>query len=62
MKKPTKPAISFRLGQSHRAKLEEIAEFRDEPQVEVLRTMINVAYKAVQKRKAEKEEAKRTAA
>lgn len=51
-KKPTKPAQSFRLGEDHRHKLEVLSEFRGESQVEVLRVMIDVAYRAMLKRKA----------
>ena len=54
-KKPTKPAQSFRLGERHREKLEQVAEFRDESQVDVLRTMIDVAYKAMMARRKERE-------
>jgi len=49
-----KPAMSFRLGEKHRDRLEEVALYRDESQVEVMRTMIDVAWKATEKRKAER--------
>ena len=49
-----KPAMSFRLGEKHRDRLEEVALYRDESQVEVMRTMIDVAWKATQKRKADR--------
>jgi len=54
MRKEVKPAQSFRLGGKHRKRLEQISQFRDEPQVEVMRTMIDVAYKAMEKRKEER--------
>ena len=47
-----KPAQSFRLGEVHRSRLEELADYRDEAQVEVLRTMIDVAYRAMERRRA----------
>jgi predicted DNA-binding protein len=50
-----KPAQSFRLGDEHRLRLEEIATFRGESQVEVLRTLIDVGYKEVKKRKQQME-------
>jgi hypothetical protein len=46
-----KPAQSFRLGDTHRLRLEEIAKFRDESQVEVLRTLIDVGHKEMKRRK-----------
>jgi len=54
MAKTKKPAQSFRLGQRHREKLEEIATYQDESQVEILRRMIDVAYRAMKKRKEER--------
>lgn len=54
-KKVNKPAQSFRLGERHREKLEQVAEFRDESQVDVLRTMIDVAHKAMMARRKERE-------
>ena len=51
MARQKKPAQSFRLGNRHREKLEEIATFQDESQVEILRRMIDVAYKAMKKRR-----------
>jgi predicted DNA-binding protein len=46
-----KPAQSFRLGDKHRERLEAIARFRDESQVEVLRTLIDVGFKEMERRK-----------
>ena len=60
LKKESKPAQSFRLGAHHRQRLEDIAQYRDEAQVEVLRTMIDVAYKAMQKRREERQARKAT--
>ena len=54
-KKPTKPAQSFRLGERHRQKLEECADFSDESQVDILRTMIDIAHKAMMKKQKERE-------
>jgi len=54
MKKEVKPAQSFRLGPQHRERLEKIARYRDESQVEVLRVLIDVAFKSMEKRKAER--------
>jgi len=54
MKKEVKPAQSFRLGSKHRERLEEISAYRDEAQVEVIRTMIDVAFKVMQKRREER--------
>ena len=46
-----KPAQSFRLGEEDRLKLVALSEYREEPQVEVLRTLIGVGYRAMMKRK-----------
>jgi predicted DNA-binding protein len=46
-----KPAQSFRLGDKHRERLEAIARFRDESQVEVMRTLIDVGFKEMERRK-----------
>lgn len=56
MKKEKKPALSFRLGSVERKKLAEISEYQDESQVEVMRQMINVAHRAMNKRKKERQE------
>ncbi len=56
--KENKPAQSFRLGAQHRDRLEELARYRDEAQVEVLRVLIDVAFKIMIKRKAERKAAR----
>jgi hypothetical protein len=50
--------MSFRLGEKHRDRLEAVALYRDESQVEVMRTMIDVAWKATEKRKADRRKAR----
>ena len=56
--KENKPAQSFRLGAQHRDRLEELARYRDEAQVEILRVLIDVAYKAMKKRQVERKAAR----
>ena len=51
IKKNYQPAQSFRLGENHRKRLEEVAHDRSESQVEVMRTMIDVAWRATKVRK-----------
>ncbi len=53
-----KDAISFRLGARYREKLEELAEYRNESQAQVMRAMIDVTYKAMLKRKEERRAAR----
>ena len=57
-KKQYKSAQSFRLGEEHRRRLEEVADDMCESQVDVLRRMIDVAYKANKKKRAKRVEAK----
>ena len=59
IKKNYQPAQSFRLGEQHRKRLEEVAKDMCESQVDVMRRMIDVAWRANKKKQKKRLEARK---